>query len=57
MAQKNLATKQTETHRNRQQMCGCQGGGGGGRHQELAISRCKQLYIGWINNKVYYTAQ
>ena len=26
--------------------------GGGGMDWELGISRCKLLYIGWINNKV-----
>ena len=28
------------------------GWGGGGMEWELGISRCKLLYIGWINNKV-----
>ena len=28
--------------------CGCQGGG---MDWEFGISRCKLLYIGWINNK------
>ena len=27
-------------------------GGGGGMDWEFGISRCKLLYIGWINNKV-----
>ena len=27
-------------------------GGGGGMHWEFGISRCKLLYIEWINNKV-----
>ena len=27
-------------------------GGGGGMDQEFGISRCKLLYIDWINNKV-----
>ena len=27
-------------------------GVGGGMELELGISRCKLLYIGWINNKV-----
>ena len=44
----------TETHRHREQICGCQGWGGGGEGMdwEFGISRCKLLYIGWINNKV-----
>ena len=53
MAQINLSTKQKQTHRHREQTCGCQGGGGGGgKEWEFGISRCKLLYIGWINNKV-----
>ena len=37
----------------REQTCGCQGGAGGERMGwELGISRCKLLYVGWINNKV-----
>ena len=53
MAQMNLSTKQKQTHRHREQTCGCQGGGGQGRKDwEFGISRCKLLYIGWINNKV-----
>ena len=48
-----ISTKQKQTHRHREQICGCQGGGGGGgREWEFGISRCKLLYIGWINNKV-----
>ena len=27
-------------------------GGGGGRYWESGMSRCKLLYIGWINDKV-----
>ena len=27
-------------------------GSGGGKNWEFGISRCKLLYIGWINNKV-----
>ena len=27
-------------------------GGGGGRNWESGVSRCKLLYIGWINNRV-----
>ena len=50
----NLSTKQT--HRRREQTCGCQGsgwgGGRGGKEWEFEISRGKRLYIGWINNKV-----
>ena len=53
MAQKNLSTKEKQTHRHRKQTCGCQGdGGGGGKDWEFGISRCKLLHIGWTNNKV-----
>ena len=53
MTQMNLSTKQKQTQRHREQTCGCQGGGGGGgKGWEFGISRCKLVYIGWINNKV-----
>ena len=55
MAQMNLYTKQKQTHRHSKQTCGCQGGeevGVGGMDREFGVSRCKLLYIGWINNKV-----
>ena len=49
----NISTKQKQTHRHREQTCGCQEGwGGGGKDWEFGISRCKLLYTGWINNKV-----
>ena len=49
----NLSTKQKQTHRYREQSCGCQGEqGGGGIDWEFGIRRCKLLYIEWINNKV-----
>ena len=49
----NLPTKQKQTHRHREQTCGCQGGGRWGREGlECVISRCKLLYTEWINNKV-----
>ena len=49
----NLSTKQKQTHRHREQTCGCQrGGAGGGKDWEFGISRCKLLHIVWINNKV-----
>ena len=46
----NLSMKQKQTHRNGKQICGCQEEEEMGR--EFGISRCKLLYIGWINNKV-----
>ena len=50
----NLSMKQTQTHRHREQTCGCQEGGwgGGGMKWEFGVSRCKLLYTEWINNKV-----
>ena len=50
----NLPTKQKQTHRHREQTSGCQGQGWGegGKDWEFGISKCKLLYIGWINNKV-----
>ena len=49
MMQVSLFTEQKQTHRHREQTCGCQGGG---MDWEFGVSRCKPLYIGWINNKV-----
>ena len=44
-----LSTKQKQTHRLREQTCGCQGGR---MDWEFGVSRCKLLDIEWINNKV-----
>ena len=53
MTQTNLSMKQKLTHRRRNQTFGCHGGGaGGGKVWEFGNSRCRQAYIGWINNKV-----
>ena len=54
MAQMNVSTKKKQTHRYREQTCGCQGGrrSGGGMKREFGISRGKLLYVEWINNKV-----
>ena len=51
----NLSMKQKQTHRHREQTCGCQGRGWGcwgGKDWEFGVSRCKPLYTEWINNKV-----
>ena len=48
MTEMNLSMKQKQTHRHTEQTCGCQEGAEVG---EVGISRCKLLYIGWINNK------
>ena len=47
----NLSAKQKQTHKHGEQTCGGQGGEGG-KDWEFGVSRCKLLYIGWINNKV-----
>ena len=54
MTQMNLSTKQKWTHRHREQTGGCQGGRGwkGEMDWEFGVSRCKLVYIGWINNKM-----
>ena len=52
----NLSTKQKQTHRCREQICGCQGGGGWkGVDWEFGVSRYKLLYIAWINNVLLYS--
>jgi len=50
MTQMNISMKQTH----REQTCGCQGEEADdvGMDWEFGISRCKLLYIEWINNKV-----
>ena len=50
MTQMNLSKKQT--HRHREQTCGCQGWGGGSMDWEFGVSRCKLLHIEWMDNKV-----
>ena len=47
----NSSMKEKQTHRHREQTCGCQGEGGEGMDWEFGISRGKLLCIGWINNK------
>ena len=56
MTQMNLSTKQKQTHRHREQTCGCQAELGG-KDWEFGVSRCKLLYIEWINNRFYCIAQ
>ena len=43
MTQMNLSKKRKQTHRHREQTCGCQGGEG--MDWEFGISRCKLLYL------------
>ena len=54
MAHMNLSTKQKQTHRHRDQTCGCQGREGWGRRMdwEFGAGRCKLLYIDSVNEKV-----
>ena len=48
-----LSMKQKQTHGHREQTCGGQGEWvGGGIEWEFGVSRCKLLYMEWINNKV-----
>ena len=49
----NLLTKQKQTHRHREQTCGCQGvGGGSGMDGEFELDRYKLLHLEWIRNEV-----
>ena len=41
-----------QTHKHREQTCGCQVGGGRGIDWEFGVDRCKLLHLEWINNKV-----
>ena len=53
MTQMNLSMKQKQNHGHREQTGGCQGGGvWEGMEWEAGVSRCKLLYMEWINNKV-----
>ena len=51
MTQVNLPEKQKQTHRPREQTCGCRGGRGG-LDWESGINRCKLLHIEGMNNQV-----
>ena len=44
MARMNQPTKQKETHRHREQTCGCQGGGSG-MDWEFRVSGSKLLHL------------
>ena len=46
----NLSTKQKQTHRHREQTCGCQGEGR--KEWEFGVSRCKVWNLEWISNEV-----
>ena len=50
--------KQKQAHKYREQIYGCQGQGREGKDWEVGISRCKLVYIGWINKvRQYSTVQ
>ena len=54
----NISRKQKQIHRQSKQICGCQRAGGDeGKDWECGISRCKLLYIRWINTSYYWIAQ
>ena len=45
-AQMNLSTEQKQTHKHREETCGCQrGGGGSGVDGEFGVGRCKLLHL------------
>ena len=53
MTQMNLSTKQKQTHRQREQICDCQGGGeGSGMDWKFGVGRCKLLHLEWISSEV-----
>ena len=49
----NQDTKQKQTHRHREQTCGCQGGAGREWDGlEFGVSRCRLLHLKWISNDI-----
>ena len=52
MTQMNLSMKQKQTHRHKEWTCGYQGEGES--REKFGISRCKLLYIEWINKVLLY---
>ena len=58
MIQMNFFSKQKQTHKHREQTCGCRGRGGewrDGIYRELGINT--RLYFKWITKKVLCIAQ
>ena len=52
MTQMNIATKQKQTHRYREQTWLPRGKGGeGGKDRRFRVNRCKLVYTEWISNK------
>ena len=54
-AQMNLTIRQKQTHRHREQTCGCQEDGEGGMDRDFGESRCKLLHLEWINKILPYS--
>ena len=52
MTQMNLPTKQKQTHGHNRLVVAKGEGVEGGVEWEVGVSRCKLLYIEWMNNKV-----
>ena len=52
MAQMNLSTEQEQTHRHREQTCGCQEAEGRRMDWELGVSRRTRLHLEWRSNEV-----
>ena len=48
----NISMKQKQIHKENRLVVTKGESGRGGKDWEFGISRCKLLYIGWINNKV-----
>ena len=57
MTQKNLSMKQKQTHEQREQTVAAMEGVGGWIDWETGVSRCKLLYIEWINKQVLLYSQ
>ena len=49
----NTSMKKKQTHRHREKSVAAKGG----KDWEFGTSRCKLVYIGWINNKVHCVAK
>jgi len=55
MTQINIPAEQNQTHRYREQTCSCQRQMQGRKDWEFGISKCKILYMGWINKITLYS--
>ena len=59
MTQRKISTKQKQTHRHREQTCGCQRGEERERNGwGVWVGRCKLLHLEWISNEfLLYSTQ